>query len=243
MKLLLQKISHADYDYDLIQDGDIIGVGISGGKDSTLLLYALNKYKQKSGKDFQVIGIHIQLGFAGDPFDPVQTYFDALGIVLVQAPSNVAKILELHKTPDGRIRCSLCSKFKKAAVIHEALKRGCTKIAFAHHADDAVETMMLNAIYGGKLNTFDPKMYLSESKITFIRPFIYVRESEIIAQSKQIGIPVIASGCPMDGFTKRQEIKELLAEIYERFPQSRSNFLKMLHNPDQISLWNPQKKD
>ena len=74
MKLLLRKISHADYDYDLIQDGDVIAVGISGGKDSTLLLYALNKYKQKSGKDFKVIGIHIQLGFEGDPFEPVQTY-------------------------------------------------------------------------------------------------------------------------------------------------------------------------
>jgi len=243
MKLLLRKISHADYDYDLIQDGDVIGVGISGGKDSTLLLYALEKYKQKSGKQFNVIGIHIQLGFDGDPFDPVQAYFDGLGIQLIQSPSHVAAILEKNLTPDGRIRCSLCSKFKKAAVIAVAKENGCNKIAFAHHADDAVETMMLNAIYGGKLNTFDPTMYLTESKVTFIRPFIYVRESEIIAQSQQIGIPVIKSGCPMDGVTKRQDMKELLAEIYERFPQSRDNFLKMLHNPDQISLWNPNKKD
>jgi tRNA(Ile)-lysidine synthase TilS/MesJ len=242
MKLLLRKISHADYDYEMIDDGDIIGVGISGGKDSTLLLYALNKYRIKSGKQFNVIGIHIQLGFDGDSFEPVQTYFDGLGIEMFQAPSNVAKILELNKTPDGRIRCSLCSKFKKAAVIAEAKKHGCNKIAFAHHADDAVETMMLNAIYGGKLNTFDPKMFLTEAKITFLRPFIYVRESEIIAQSKQIGIPVIKSGCPMDGVTKRQDMKELLAEIYERFPQSRDNFLKMLHNPDQISLWDPKKR-
>lgn len=242
MKLLLRKMSHADYDYDLIQDGDVIAVGISGGKDSTLLLYALNKYKQKSGKNFKVIGIHIQLGFDGDPFEPVQTYFNELGIELFQAPSNVAKILELNKTPDGRIRCSLCSKFKKAAVIAEAKRYGCNKVAFAHHADDAVETMMLNAIYGGKLNTFDPKMLLSVSQMTFIRPFIYVRESEIIAQGKQIGIPIIKSGCPMDGVTKRQDMKELLAEIYERFPQSKDNFLKMLHNPDQLSLWDPKKR-
>lgn len=242
MKLLLRKISHADYDYDLIQDGDVIAVGISGGKDSTLLLYALNKYKEKSGKDFKVIGIHIQLGFDGDPFDPIQAYFDDLGIALYQSPSSVAKILELNKTPDGRIRCSLCSKFKKAAVIAEAKKHGCNKVAFAHHADDAVETMMLNAIYGGKLNTFDPTMLLSISQMTFIRPFIYVRESEIIAQGKQIGIPIIKSGCPMDGVTKRQDMKELLAEIYERFPQSKDNFLKMLHNPDQLSLWLPKKR-
>lgn len=242
MKLLLRKIAHADYDYDLIQDGDVIGVGVSGGKDSTLLLYTLDKYREKTGKDFKVIGIHIQLGFDGDPFDPVQTYFDAKNIPLVQVPSSIANILNLNLTPDGRIRCSLCSKFKKAAVIAEAKKLGCNKIAFAHHADDAVETMMLNAIYGGKLNTFDPKMYLTETQITFIRPFIYVRESEIIAQSKQIGIPVIKSGCPMDGVTKRQDMKDLLAEIYERFPQSRDNFLKMLHNPDQINLWNPNKK-
>lgn len=242
MKLLLRKIAHADYDYDLIQDGDVIGVGVSGGKDSTLLLYALEKYREKTGKDFKVIGIHIQLGFDGDPFDPVQAYFNEKNIPLIQAPSSIANILNLNLTPNGRIRCSLCSKFKKAAVITEAKKLGCTKIAFAHHADDAVETMMLNAIYGGKLNTFDPKMYLTETQITFIRPFIYVRESEIIAQSRQIGIPVIKSGCPMDGVTKRQDMKDLLAEIYERFPQSRDNFLKMLHNPDQINLWNPNKK-
>ncbi|KAF0226537.1 MAG: hypothetical protein FD179_648, partial [Erysipelotrichaceae bacterium] len=120
MKLLLQKISHADYDYDMIENGDVIGVGISGGKDSTLLLYALNKYKIKSGKQFTVLGIHIKLGFNGDSFDPVQNYFKDLGIDIFQVESSVAKILELNKTADGRIRCSLCSKFKKAAVIAEA---------------------------------------------------------------------------------------------------------------------------
>ncbi|TXT16520.1 MAG: hypothetical protein FD133_1794 [Erysipelotrichaceae bacterium] len=242
MKLLLQKISHADYDYDMIENGDVIGVGISGGKDSTLLLYALNKYKIKSGKQFTVLGIHIKLGFNGDSFDPVQNYFKDLGIDIFQVESSVAKILELNKTADGRIRCSLCSKFKKAAVIAEAKRHGCNKIAFAHHADDAIETFMLNAIYGGKLNTFDPKMFLTEAKITFLRPFIYVRESQIIAQSKQLGLPVIISGCPMDGTTKRQDMKELLAEIYVKFPQSHDNFLKMLHNPEQLSLWDPKKR-
>jgi len=242
MKLLLRKIAHADYDYDMIEAGDVIGVGMSGGKDSTLLLFALNKYRIKTGKNFKLIGIHIQLGFNGDDFTPVQTYFQDLGIDVHQVPSQVAKILELNKTPDGRIRCSLCSKFKKAAVIAQAKQLGCNKIAFAHHADDAVETLMLNAIYGGKLNTFDPKMYLTETKIMFIRPFIYVRESEIIAQTQQLKLPVIHSGCPMDGVTKRQEIKELLNDIYVKYPQSRDNFLKMLHNPTQINLWNPNKK-
>jgi tRNA 2-thiocytidine biosynthesis protein TtcA len=242
MKLLLQKMSHADYDYDMIENGDVIGVGISGGKDSTLLLYALSKYKTKSGKQFTLLGIHIQLGFDGDSFDPVESFFKKLGIDIVQVPSSVAKILELNKTTDGRIRCSLCSKFKKAAVIAEAKKHGCNKIAFAHHADDAIETLMLNAIYGGKLNTFDPKMFLTEAKITFLRPFIYVREAQIIAESQRLGLPVINSGCPMDGTTKRQDMKELLAEIYVKFPQSHDNFLKMLHNPDQLSLWDPKKR-
>ena len=242
MKLLLQKISHADYDYDMIENDDVIGVGISGGKDSTLLLYALNKYKIKSGKQFTVLGIHIKLGFDGDSFDPVQSYFRDLGIDIFQVESSVAKILELNKTADGRIRCSLCSKFKKAAVIAEAKRHRCNKIAFAHHADDAIETLMLNAIYGGKLNTFDPKMFLTEAKITFLRPFIYVREAQIIAESTRLGLPIISSGCPMDGTTKRQDMKELLAEIYVRFPQSHDNFLKMLHNPEQLSLWDPKER-
>jgi tRNA(Ile)-lysidine synthase TilS/MesJ len=243
VKTLLTKLKRADRDYRLIEDGDVIAVGISGGKDSTLLLYALDTYRKISPKTFTVIGVHLNLNFGEEDFTPIMEFFASVNIALHVVQTDVAQRLETHKTADGRVPCSLCSRFKKAAVIAEAKKHGATKVAFAHHADDAVETLMLNLIYGGKVNTFEPKMLLSESNMTFIRPFIYLHESEIIANVEQLSLPIIRSGCPMDGHTQRESMKELLTELYAKYPQSKGNLLKALHNPTQLKLWDPENHE
>jgi len=236
MKTLIKKIALADKDYNMINDNDIIAIGLSGGKDSTLLLFALEHYRIKSRKNFKLIGIHLNLGFNGDEYTPVKDFFDSLDIENHIYHTQVAEILELNKK-DDKIQCSLCSKFKKGIVIQKALELGCNKVSFAHHADDAIETLMLNAIYGGKLATFDPEMYMSESKINFIRPFVYVKESEIIANVEINQLPVIKSGCPNDGNTRRQDMKELLNQLYINFPTAHDNFIRMLHNSEQTKLW------
>lgn len=236
MRSLLRKIAQADKEFNLIQAHDKIGVGISGGKDSTLLLYALSLYQKSSRKPFEVIGIHIDLGFGEQSTQALETFFKSHDIEFFQIPSSVAAILELNKKKD-KVQCSLCSKFKKAAVIKAAKDRNCTKVAFAHHADDAIETLFLNAIYGGKLATFDAKMYLSESQLTFIRPFVFVKEQEIIQEVLRLNLPTIKSGCPVDGETKRQDIKLMLKELYKTYPTAQDNFIRMLNNPSQLSLW------
>ena len=114
---------------------------------------------------------------------------------------------------------------------------GCNKVAFAHHGDDAIETMFLNMIYGGRIATFDPKMYLDNSQITFIRPFCLSFESEIRKTVKELQIPIIRSGCPNDGYTKRQDIKNLLHQIYHEYPGSKENFLLSLYNKDRLNLY------
>lgn len=243
VKTLLTKIKRADRDYGLIDDGDVIAIGISGGKDSTLLLYALDEYRKISPKNFAVIGIHLNLNFGEQDFSAISSFFAEHNIPLYTVETDVAQRLESHKTEDGRVPCSLCSRFKKAGVIAEAKRQGATKVAFAHHADDAVETLLLNLVYGGKVNTFEPKMLLSESKMTFIRPFVYVHESEIIANVEQLNLPVIKSGCPMDGHTQRESMKQLLAQLYEQYPQSKGNLLRALHNPDQLKLWDPENHE
>lgn len=236
MKTLIKKIALADKDYNMISDNDIIAIGLSGGKDSTLLLFVLEHYRIKSRKNFKLIGIHLNLGFNGDDYIPVKDFFDTLNIENHIYHTQVAEILELNKK-DDKIQCSLCSKFKKGIVIQKALELGCNKVAFAHHADDAIETLMLNAIYGGKLATFDPEMYMSESKINFIRPFVYTKESEIIANVEINHLPIIKSGCPNDGNTRRQDMKELLNQLYIKFPTAHDNFIRMLHNSEQTKLW------
>ena len=243
VKTLLTKLKRADRNYALIEENDVIAVGISGGKDSTLLLYALDAYRKISPKTFRVIGIHLNLNFGEEDFSVISSFFEHHQIPLFTLNTDVAQRLESHKTDDGRVPCSLCSRFKKAAVIAEAKRQGATKVAFAHHADDAVETLLLNLIYGGKVNTFEPKMLLSESQMTFIRPFIYVHESEIIANVQALKLPVIRSGCPMDGHTQRESMKQLLAQLYAKYPQSKGNLLKALHNPSQLKLWDPENHE
>ena len=240
MKKILAQIRKADNMFNLIEDHDRIAVGLSGGKDSSLLLYALYLYRflyqNTYHKDFEIVGIHIDLNFHEDDMTPLLDWFSQYSIEIHTEASKIRNILELnlHK---GRIDCSLCSTLKKGAVIRSAKKLGCSKVAFAHHADDAIETLLMNMIYGGRIATFDPKMYLTDSQTTFIRPFCLSFESDIARTGRDLEIPVIRSGCPNDGNTKRQEIKELLHSIYHDYPQAKENFLLILYNKDQLNLY------
>lgn len=240
IKKILSTVRKADEMFSLIEDGDKIGVGISGGKDSSLLLYALRLYqylaKNSLNKSFEIIGIHINLNFGEDDITPLENWFKDNDCPFYKEDSKVRDILELNKK-NNDIQCSLCSTLKKGAVIEAAKKLNCNKVAFAHHADDAIETLFLNMIYGGRINTFDPKMYLTTSKTTFIRPFALTFESDISKTCKELNIPIIKSGCPNDGFTKRQEIKEMLHSIYHNYPGSKDNFLLSLYNCDKVNLY------
>ena len=239
-KKLLSDIRKADNMFSLIEDGDRIAVGMSGGKDSSLLLYMLYLYKflfeNTYHKSFDIVGIHINLNFGEDDFQPLLDWFSNYPIEIYTEESKIKDILELNKKKD-KIDCSLCSTLKKGAVNNTAKKLGCNKVAFAHHGDDAIETMFLNMIYGGRIATFDPKMYLDNSQITFIRPFCLSFESEIKKTVKELNIPIIKSGCPNDGYTKRQDIKELLHQIYHEYPGSKENFLLSLYNKDKLNLY------
>lgn len=227
--------------FSLIEDKDRIGVGLSGGKDSSLLLYTLYLYRflyrNTYHKSFDIVGIHMNLNFGEDDFTPLLAWFKQYPIEIYLEDSKIKDILELNKTKKDKIDCSLCSTLKKGAVIKCAKKLACNKVAFAHHGDDAIETLFMNMINGGRIATFDPKMYLNNSDMTFIRPFCLSFESDIFKTCKQLNIPLIKSGCPNDGYTQRQEIKELLHSIYHKYPKAKENFLLSLHNKDQLNLF------
>ncbi|HHU60296.1 TPA: tRNA 2-thiocytidine(32) synthetase TtcA [bacterium] len=241
---IIASVRRADEDYSLIEDGDRIAVGISGGKDSLLLLYILNLYKKvvSKRKHFEVIGIHIKMGFPNMDITKMLEYYEDLGIKIEVMPSNTYDILKANKTKDGKLPCSICSKIKKAIVIEGANKFNCNKVAFAHHADDAIETLLMNSIFGGKIATFKPKMYLDRTDTTFIRPFVYVREKDIIHASNKFNLPIVESTCPNDKHTERENMKTLLNDLYNKYPSSRSNFLLMLHNLEKLDLWVKEKK-
>ena len=234
---ILGDIRKADQDYHLIDDGDRIAVGVSGGKDSMVLLTALHMYSKFADRNFEVVGIHIKRGFPNMDFSEVVAFCRQQGITFYQYDSQVYEILKRNPDKEGNIKCSLCSKFKKATVIDAAKKLNCTKVAFGHHSDDAVETLLMNAIHGGKLATFLPKMYMSRTDTTFIRPLVYSYESDILSALERNQIPFVKSTCPNDGYTERQAMKDMLQEFYRSYPMAQKNFIRMLYNEDQVELW------
>ena len=244
MKKLLGCIQKADRDYRLIEDKDYIGIGISGGKDSMVLLYCMKIYqlvaKKVLNKDFDIIAIHIDMNFGGMDFNEIDEFCREKGIRIHHEQSRIYDILQLHKKNDA-IQCSLCSTLKKGAVNKVAKELGCNKVAFGHHADDAIETLFMNAVYCGKLATFTPSMHLSNIDIDFIRPLVYAYEKDIMAALKKEKIPYVESTCPNEGITSRSETKELLEGLYSRFPAARSNFLHMLSNVENVELWYKQE--
>lgn len=235
---VLGYIKKADLEFNIIEDGDQIAVGLSGGKDSIVLLYALYLYKKFSKKNYNLIAITIDAGFKGMDFTNIENYCKQLEIPFYLVPSNpnIYAVLLKHLKND-KLQCSICSKMKKAAIMLAAKQFNCNKVAYGHHGDDAIETFFLNAIYGGRLATFKPKMYLSNSKIYLIRPMIYLFEKDIVKAQKEVDLPLVPSTCSNDHHTEREEIKTLLKQLYKKYPKAHDNFLLMLNNKEHQELW------
>ena len=238
IRKVLACLRKADETFSLIEPKDRILVGISGGKDSMALLHALSIYRKFSQKDFTIVPVSLDLGFPG--FDPtnMKEYAAKLGLELKVEDSREVYPILLSHTKDGHhIPCSICSRMKKAAINAVAKKYRCGKVAFAHHQDDALETLFMNMIHGGKVATFEPEMRLTRAGITFIRPFIFVTEEDIKGMVEEENIPVLGKTCPADGFTEREYVKQKLTRLYEERPESKANFASMLYNYEPFLLY------
>ncbi|HBD06112.1 MAG TPA: hypothetical protein DCY93_01715 [Firmicutes bacterium] len=234
---LLAAIRRADYDFGLINAGDKIMLGISGGKDSMALAYLLSIYQKFAEKDFTFVAVMLDLGFPKNDISSIEEFFHKLNIDFrVEDASDVYPILLKHQH-DGLLPCSICSRMKKASINAASKRLGFKKVAFAHHADDAIETLFMNMTHGGRIATFAPSMFLEKTQIEFIRPLIYAREKDIIGLVKQENIPIVKSTCKNDHTSERAYFKEFLNNYYEKFPFSYDNFLTMLTNKEHADLW------
>ncbi len=240
IRTLLACIRKADQTYNLINHGDKIVVGLSGGKDSLALLYCLNLYQKFSHTDFTLQPVTLDLGFPGFNKERLEKFCDSIGLKLIVSDNKeVYEILKIQQEKQGlkHLPCSICSRMKKAAINKIANELGFNKVAFAHHADDAIETLIMNEIYGSRIATFSPKMHLENANIDFIRPFLLVHEKDIKQFIKEENIDVIGSSCPADKNTTREDIKNLLNDIYHKYPKAKENFLSMISNYEQEDLW------
>lgn len=238
IRTVLACLRRADQTYNLINHGDKIIIGLSGGKDSIALTYALSLYRKFSHTDFTIQPVTLDLGFPGFNPAPLKEFCESLGLTLIVSDNtSVYPILQKQQGDNKHLPCSICSRMKKAAINKVAKELGFNKVAFAHHAEDAIETLFMNEIYGAKNGTFSPKMHLERADVEFIRPLLLVRESDIKSLVREEHLPVSDSHCPADKTTTREDIKILLGNIYKEFPTAKENFLTMLSNYSQVDLW------
>lgn len=203
-------------EYRMIEDGDSVAVGISGGKDSLMLLCALAHLRRYYPKRFELKAITIELGFEGMDFDPVAELCRRLDVEYLRVKTDIKEIVfDVRKEPNP---CSLCAKMRRGA-LNDAIKRlGCNRLALGHHYDDAVETFMLSLVFEGRISCFKPVTYMSRADVYQIRPMIYVPEKKIIRMAERLNLPIVTNPCPADTGSKRHEIKELLASLGETYP-------------------------
>lgn len=214
--------------YQMIQDGDHIAIGISGGKDSLTLLYALHGLMRFYPKKFSLSAITVNLGLGNLDLDPVKSLCKELYIPYTIVSTEIGPILfESRKETNP---CSLCAKMRKGALNEQAKKLGCNKIAYAHHREDMIETMLMSLIYEGRFHTFSPVTYLDRMDLTVIRPLIYVNEADVIGFVHKNEVPVVKSPCPADGYTKRQYVTDLLAQLNRENPGVKERMFAAIQN-------------
>lgn len=236
MKLqqLLSYTRKAVDDYQMIEEGDHIAVGISGGKDSLTLLYALRGLQRFYPKKFTLSAITVDLGYEKFDTEPLKALCEQLDVPYTVVKTDIAHILFEERKESNP--CSLCAKMRKGALNDAVKELGCNKVAYAHHKDDIIETMLLSLIFEGRFHSFSPKTYLDRMNLTVIRPMMYVDEMDVIGFQHKYELPVAKSRCPIDGLTKREYAKNLVKQLNSEHPGARNRMFTAILNGN-ISGW------
>ena len=239
MKLqqLMSQTRRAIDDYGMIHTGDKIAIGISGGKDSLTLLYALHGLQRFYPEKFDLEAITVDLGNPDFDLSHIRHLCETMQIPYTVVKTEIAQIVfeeRKEKNP-----CSLCAKMRKGALNDAVKKLGCNKIAYAHHKDDIVETMMMSLIYEGHFYSFPPITHLDRTNLTVIRPLMYVSEADVKGFCRKYQLPVVKSPCPADGYTKRQYVKDLLRKLNLENPGVKERMFSAIIKGN-ISDWTPR---
>ncbi|MBE6606694.1 MAG: tRNA 2-thiocytidine(32) synthetase TtcA [Ruminococcaceae bacterium] len=211
IRRILSFVRRAVDDYNMIEEGDRIAVGVSGGKDSLTLLAALSDLRTFYPKKYELYAVMIDMGFEGANFSAVEKFCNDLGVELKIVRTNISHVIfDVRKEKNP---CSLCARMRRGTLHDAVLELGCNKLALGHHYDDVLETFMLNLFHEGRLGTFSPVTYLDRKGLTMIRPMIYAPEKDVRYFATKSKLPVVKSPCPADGATKREDMKQFLKKL------------------------------
>lgn len=238
-KWFLTRVKKAIGDYGMIVEGDRVVAGVSGGKDSTALLFILAYLKSFSHLRFELEAVILDLGWGEVDFGPHRELCRRLGVPLHIRTHPVAEII---RGKEGMSPCTLCGKLRTGILNRIALELGANRVALGHHLDDVIETFLLNLFFTGQMKTFMPSTYLSNTGLTLIRPLVYLPEQVTVGLVECEELPVITNPCPYDGHTRRDEVKGLVRELSGRYPGFRDRFLTGIQNVGVENLWK-QRRD
>lgn len=233
LQRVLSYVRRAVDDYHMIEDGDHIAVGISGGKDSLTLLYGLNGLMRFYPERFTIHAVTVDLGFQNLNLEKIQSLCQELKIDYTIVKTDIADIIFNQRKETNP--CSLCAKMRKGALNEAIKKAGCNKVAYAHHKDDVVETMLMSLVFEGRIHTFNPVTYLDRMDLTVIRPLIYMNEADVVGFVNKFQIPVVKSPCPADGNTRREYIKNVLKNLNQDTPGVKARMFTAIQN--ELTEW------
>ena len=216
MQHILGLVRRCVEDYNMIETGETVAVGVSGGKDSLLTLTALARLRAFYPKPFQVQAITLETGMPGMDFAPIADYCAALDVPYIRIAVPVYDIVFQERQEKNP--CSLCAKLRRGSLNTALTEKGIRKIALGHHYDDAVETLLMNLLFEGRIGCFQPVTFLDRTGVTQIRPLLYCHEDDIRRVALRENLPIVHNPCPMDGHSRRQEVKELIRSLEERYP-------------------------
>ena len=234
---IIKGMRKAIVEFDLLAPGDRVLAGLSGGKDSTLLMYALAQLVRHLPWPVELAAMHIDLGFqpAGEAdYSALAAAAASAGLGLTVQRQDMSQDI-LHN--EEQSPCSRCSYWRRALIHNYARRNGFNKVAFAHHYDDAVETWLMGLLYSGQLGTFMPSTFLDRTEVTVIRPFVYIRERDIIGAVRKMGIEPVPSPCPLDGYTQRTRVKELIRELCRENPLVFDHLASGMRQGKRQHLW------
>lgn len=236
MQMLMSRMRAAMEKYNMIEEGDIVAVGVSGGKDSLALLYALSEMRRFYPVKYEVKAITADMRFFGEKtdFSEITKLCEKLGVEHIIRETELYHII--FETRKEKNPCSLCARMRRG-ILHDMTKEsGCTKLALGHHMDDAAETFMMNLLSGGTIESFRPVTYLSRKDLTMIRPMIFATEKEVLSASKKMNLPTVESPCPMDKTSNRNNMKELLKSLEKDYPAIKEKIIGGMEKAN-ISGW------
>lgn len=233
-KRLFHLVRDACLNYKMIENGDQIAVGVSGGKDSLTLLYALHLIQRYTPLQFKVIGLTLDLGY-GQDFSEVAAYCGQLGFDYQVIATEIGQAIFADQNSHNP--CALCAHLRRGSLNRHAKALGCNKVALAHHLDDAVATLFMSAFFNSRFQLYTPVTYLDRADLTIVRPLIYCEQELMHKMVRQLSLPVVTNPCPANGNTKRTEVEAWLRQTEHLFPNARIRLLKAWENLDPNTFW------